>query len=199
MNSSSKRTMLSSLFAVALVALAHATAKAQTLQGKLWVVSPSQAGNLAFPPPSATPDATFKTPGMAYIGQNTAQHCYSIGRFLGGCGTSVQHLVFSGLANPYLGGVAASGGTLMGGPNYGVIIEFTGQTSLSNGQTVSIFHDDGVAVKIDTVPLSGFSTGVGISLESEVFTGSSGTHNLDLLYANAGCCGAWLLFFPHLF
>ena len=196
---SKAQVLLIPLLLLLLTATAQSPAHAQTLAGKLWVVSQSQAANLAFPPPAATPDATFRTSGMAYIGQNTAQHCYSIGRFLGGCGTAVRQLAFSGLSNTYLGGAAASAGTAMSGSGYGVIVEFTGQTNLSSGQTVSIFHDDGVAVRIDGSPLNGYSTGIGISLESEIFEGSSGVHRLDLLYSNASCCGAWLLFFPHLF
>lgn len=98
------------------------------IQGKRWVVSVADASNVQFPRPSATPDATFTTNGIAYIGQdgkNHGHHCYTIGRFLAGCPTAGFDLKFSGLTNPILG-KAVDGNTPMSGPNYGIIIEFTG-------------------------------------------------------------------------
>src|SRR5271166_1218536 len=63
-----------------------------SIQAKLWVVSLSEASNAVFPAPTATPDATFTTNGIGYIGQETlsqrtpAKNCYTIGTFVGRCG-----------------------------------------------------------------------------------------------------------------
>ncbi|HKM48916.1 MAG TPA: hypothetical protein VJX69_15090 [Terriglobales bacterium] len=189
---------------VAIVRPASATGR---IQGKVWVVSPTQAGDVVFPAPTSTPDATFSTNGITYIGQfinttNPATHCFTITRFLGGCPTPVFKLVYSKLPNTYLGGAAAGPTTAMGGTDYGVIIEFTGTVNLTNGQEITIFHDDGVSLMIDGIPVSGFGTGVNVPLlESVTFTGTTGPHSIDLLYGNVGGVGngAWLLFFPALF
>jgi hypothetical protein len=65
---------------IALIVSANRMAYAQggNIQGKLWVVSVADASNVQFPPPSGTPDATFTTNGIAYIGQdskNPGHHC----------------------------------------------------------------------------------------------------------------------------
>jgi hypothetical protein len=142
-----------------------------SITGNLWVVPVSQAASVAFPAPIATPDATFTTNGMTYIGQyittSPAAHCFTIAKFLGGCPTIAYNLKFSGLTNPNLGGVVSET-TPMGGTNYGVLIEFSGNINLTNGQEITILHDDGVSLEIDDVPVSGFSNGVNVPLLESV-------------------------------
>lgn len=189
---------------IALIVSARRPAYAQggNIQGKLWVVSVADASNVQFPPPSATPDATFTTNGIAYIGQdgkNHGRHCYTIGRFLAGCTTAGFDLKFSGLTNPILG-KAVDGTTPMSGANYGVIIEFTGSIFFTHKQPIQILHDDGVSLMIDGAQITGFGSVITPPrLESVRFTGITGTHSVDLLYANAIGGGAWLLFFPRLY
>ena len=93
----------------ALVFCLSLTANAQSgsIQGQVWVVSYDQAANVAFPAPTATPDATFSTNGIAYIGQQP-NNCYTIASFLATCGTAAYNLTFSGEINPYLGGSVRS-------------------------------------------------------------------------------------------
>jgi hypothetical protein len=194
--------MKHTIFALAVTLCLSLAANAQTgsIQGTLWVVSETTAANVTFPPPAAIPDATFTTNGIAYIGQEPGQD-YEIGQFLGKGGTAVYGLTFSGLSNPNLpGGAAASGKIPMSGHNYGVIIEFTGTTNLTNGLPINILDDDGVALEIDGSPISGFDSSIrNASLQSVTFTGTTGLHSFDLLYANAVGGGAWLLFFPNLY
>ncbi len=204
-----KLSMVCSLMALASgLAVICPTARAQPglIQAKLWVVSFAEAQNAVFPAPSATPDATFKTHGIGYIGQESgtgrapAKNCYTIGTFVGGCGTTAIGLTFSGLPNSNLGGAAASSSTPMSGANYGVMIEFTGTVNLTNGGAIGIIHDDGVSLKIDGNPVSGFTTGItGAYLELATFTGTTGSHSFDLLYANAEAHEAWVLFSPQLY
>jgi hypothetical protein len=195
---------LPTLLLIALILSASRAAYAQggNIQGKLWVVSLADASNVQFPPPSAIPDATFTTNGIAYIGQdskNPGRHCYTIGRFLAGCPTAGFDLKFSGLTNPILGKVVDAS-TPLSGTNYGIIIEFTGSIFLTHKRPIQILHDDGVSLVIDGAQIAGFGSVVTPpKLESAVFTGITGTHSVDLLYANAVGGGAWLLFFPLLF
>jgi DNA-binding winged helix-turn-helix (wHTH) protein len=172
---------------------------ASPIHGKVWVVSADQASHVAFPPPSATPDATFITRGIAYVG-TAPKNCYTLVTFLTECGIGGFDLKFSGIANANLGGAAAGPTTAMSGNGWGILVEFTGTTEFSSGQEIVILHDDGVALEIDGKHIPGFSPGPTTpALESEVFTGSSGVHSFDLLYANAAGGGAWLLFYPALF
>jgi len=189
----------------ALVLCLSLTASAQTgsIQGKLWVVSGEQAGNVTFPPPSATPDATFSTNGIAYIGQQP-NNCYTIGKFVAKCSTAAYNLKFSGESNPYLGGVVGPDTPMSGyrgfRQEWGVMIEFAGKVFLNHGQKIHIVDDDGVALEIDGNLIPGFPNGVTApKLNHEVFHGSTGPHSFDLLYANATGGGAWLLFFPQLY
>lgn len=174
-----------------------------SISAKLWVVSPAQAGNVVFPAPSAAPDATFTTNGIAYIGQSFAPgtdpqaHCYTIEKFLNGCAIPAYHFAFSGVSNPNLGGAAAEPTTPMSGASYGIIIEFTGTITLTNGEQLSILHDDGVSLMIGGNLISGFQTTTAPAfMQSVTFTGTSGTYTFNLLYANSAGVGggAWLVF-----
>lgn len=184
--------------AIALCLSLIANAQSGSIQGQLWVVSFDQASNVTFPPPSATPDATFSTNGVAYIGQEP-NNCYTIVTFLAQCGTPAYNLTFSGLTNPYLGGVAGPD-TPMSGSGWGIIIEFTGTINLKKDQRIYVVDDDGVSLELDGNPVAGFPTGIhAATLTYETFTGKNGDYAFDLLYANAQGGGAWLLFFPALY
>jgi DNA-binding winged helix-turn-helix (wHTH) protein len=179
--------------------LPRVTAALSPIRGKVWVVSVAQASHVAFPRPSATPDATFITRGIAYLG-SAPKNCYTLVSFLTECGIPGFELKFSGLANSNLGGAAAGPGTAMSGNTWGILIEFSGTANLTHGQDLSILHDDGVALKIDEKIILGFDGGLTTPvMESAVFTGPSGVHSFDLLYANATGGGAWLFYYPALF
>ncbi len=202
---SQRNLKMYSLLAVAVLCCSLAASAQGNFQGKLWVVDVAQASDVTFPAPTATPDATFSTNGIAYIGQKTpgvanAAHCYTIGKFLNGCGTQAINLQFSGLPNPNLPhGRAASGTTAMSGGSWGIMIELTGEVGLTNGSPIQIIHDDGVAVEVDGSFVPGFNPHVTVpNLDSVTWTGTSGTHSLDLLYANAQPTGAWLLLIGNL-
>ncbi len=189
---------LSILGALVLCLSLAASAQSGSIQAQLWVVSYDQAANVGFPAPSATPDATFSTNGIAYIGQQPS-NCYTVGSWVGGCGTAAYDLTFSGDYNPNLGGVVGPD-TPMSGSGWGVIVEFTGTLDLKKNQKLYVANDDGIALEIDGTLIPGFTSGVTPpNLEEEKFTGKTGDHSFDLLYANAQGGGAWLLFFPALY
>ncbi|MGD0214596.1 MAG: winged helix-turn-helix domain-containing protein [Terriglobales bacterium] len=169
------------------------------IQGKIWVVSVAEASHVIFPPPNRTPDALFTTASISFNG-GIPDRCYTLMTFLNGCANRISELKFSGIPNPNLDGAAAGPDTAMSGPTWGILIEFTGTARLANGQKIQILHDDGVALKIDRQPISGFNPFVTAPTEeSAVFTGSSGAHSFDLLYANASGGGAWIFFYPVLY
>jgi hypothetical protein len=169
------------------------------IRGKVWVVSVARASNVTFPAPTDVPDATFVTRGIAYIGSQP-KHCYTIVSFLTECSIGGYELKFSGLPNPNLGGKAAGPDTAMSGDTWGILIEFIGTTTFTRDQDLSILHDDGVALQIDGQSIPGFYPQVTPPvMESARFTGPTGLHSFDLLYANAAGSGAWLLFYPALY
>jgi len=169
------------------------------IQGRVWVVSVSEATHVTFPPPNRIPDATFTTVGISYIGSGP-DNCYTLATFLEDCANRAFELRFSGAPNSNLGGEAAGPNTALSGSKYGVIIEFTGTTRLDQGEEITILHDDGVALKIDGQLIPGFYPNVtGPVQEVARFSGPSGDHSFDLLYANGAGPGAWILFYPALY
>jgi hypothetical protein len=158
---------------------------------------------VAFPAPTASPDLTFRTHGIAYIGV-APNNCYTIEAFIARCGTQGYDLKYSGLPNPNLSDEAAKPSTAMSG-KWGIIIELKGSITIAKGQPISILHDDGVALEVDGKSIPGFNPYMTPpAMESPTFAGDSGLHSFDLLYANAATGngpggGAWLLFFPALY
>jgi hypothetical protein len=199
-----------SLVALAVLCLplaAHAQGGLQvgTIQGKLWVVSPQQARVAAFPPPSEPPDVTFSTNSVAYIGQEIgkARYCYTMATFLNGCETQSFNVFYSGLPNPNLpGGVGVTRTTPLGGPGEGTIMEFTGSVELANGETIETLANYAVALMIDgDLVISGYDSHFSQpTLALATWTGTTGSHSFDLLYANpsADIGGDWILLLPKL-
>jgi hypothetical protein len=168
--------------------------------------------HVKFPPPTTQEDIDFSTNGIAYIGQGTStgpESCVTIGTFLSSCSTPTvppgvkNGLHFTGVVNPNLGNTVATANTPLNKAAYGEIIEFQGTVYLSNGQEIQILHDDGAALGIDGVLIKGFdSETTPPILETVKYTGTSGSHTIDLLYANVAdgrSDGAWILFLPKYF
>lgn len=206
------RTLLFALALIATSIVAAQPAFAQTFQGKVWFVNTSDAVHVKFPPPTTLEDIDFSTNGIAYIGQGTstgAESCVTIGAFLSSCSTPTvppgvkNGLHFTGVVNPNLGNTVATANTPLNKAAYGEIIEFQGTVYLSNGQEIQILHDDGIALGIDGVLVKGFdSETTPPILETVKYTGISGLHTIDLLYANVAdgrSDGAWILFLPKYF
>lgn len=206
------RTLLFALTLIFASIGAAQPASAQTFQGKVWFVNTSDAVHVKFPPPTTQEDIDFSTNGIAYIGQGTStgpESCVTIGTFLSSCSTPTvppgvkDGLHFTGVVNPNLGNTVATANTPLNKAAYGEIIEFQGTVYLSNGQEIQILHDDGAALGIDGVLIKGFdSETTPPILETVKYTGTSGSHTIDLLYANVAdgrSDGAWILFLPKYF
>jgi hypothetical protein len=203
------RASLAALFGFLLLGEFSGAAQAEevgTFRGQLWLVS--NAGGLIakLPVPQAAPDATFVTRHVSFAVTATA---------LGGTGISnvnnsvegflasahpdavspVKDLAFSGLYNSVVGAVvdantpvvnstAGSNGT------YGTYMRLEGTIQLTNGQEIEITHDDGVSLWIDGVKVSGFFDGItGPRADFTFFTGLTGLHKIELIYANSWASG----------
>jgi len=115
----------------------------------------------------------------------------------------VSMLTFSGLNNPAVGGVVqattpiintTSGGC--GTTTYGVYMEITGKVKLTNNELITVTHDDGVSLMIDGTLIAGVGHGPNNpQADVFVFTGTSGSHVVDMVYDNS-CAGGILSFSP---
>ena len=155
------------------------------------------------PVPEAAPDATFVTrhvsfamtaPGVGLADVNNVNN--TVESFLASAHPDrvppIESLAFSGLFNSVVGAVvdgntpvvnstAGSSGT------YGTYMRLEGTIQLTNRQLITITHDDGVSLWIDGVRVPGFFVGnTGARAETTIFTGLTGSHKIELIYANDG-------------
>ena len=68
----------------------------------------------------------------------------------------------------------------------GTLWEFVGQAVYTNGQSISVTHDDGFSYYIDGVQVFSNPGGTTSKTDTFTFTGSSGVHNFELVYGE--CC-----------
>jgi hypothetical protein len=164
-----------SMAAVPALALAVmvGSAQANTINGNLWHVSEAASQN-AIPAnvPGTTPDVTFAVNSpMNFFGTSV-----SVGTWLnnGSAFTIVEN----------------TGGTLaspMDNGSQGTLLRFTGFVSVTNGQTFTVTHDDGLTLIIGGTDL-GFNPGpTAPTTTTETYSGPSGNFPFDLVYGE--CCG----------
>ena len=197
------RACLAALFGFLVLAEFSGATQAQelpALRGKLWLVS--NAGGLIAkrPVPEAAPDATFVTRHVSF--QMTAPDasctvCNNVNNSVEGFLSSshpdrvppVEDLAFSGLYNSAVGAVVDGNTPVVnsnaaGNGTYGTYMTLEGTIQLTNGQNIYITHDDGVSLWIDDARIPGFSDGVGDVLQGYYFTGLTGAHKIEIIYAN---------------
>jgi hypothetical protein len=160
----------------ALSALAVATlgiAQADVISGNLWHVSEATSQN-AIPAnvPGTAPDVTFDVNSpMNFSGTSV-----SVGTWL--ASSSAFNIVES------------TAGTLaspMDNGTQGTLLEFTGFVTVTNGQTFTVTHDDGLTLIIGGVDL-GFNPGpTAPTTTTATYTGPSGNLAFQLVYGE--CCG----------
>jgi hypothetical protein len=165
------------IFQAAAAAVAAALASfpalaANVVTGDLWHVSDTVARN-AIPSniPGTTPDVTFEV--------NSPLNFTTPG--------SVQTFLNSGGAFNI---VENTPGTLASSISNGVVsslISFSGQVSVTNGETFTVAHDDGLTLIIGGVNL-GFNAGPTAPVTSTAtYNGPTGTFPFQLVYGE--CCG----------
>ncbi len=143
------------------------------ITGRLWHV-PEVISQNAIPAnvPVTTPDVTFDVNSpMNFFGTSV-----TVGTWLG-----------NGSAFNIVENTPGTLTSLMDDLSTGTLLEFTGVVSVTNGQTFTVTHDDGLTLIIGGVNL-GFSPAPTAPVTSlATYTGPTGNHAFQLVYAE--CCG----------
>ena len=150
-------------------------AQANVISGNLWHVPEATSQN-AVPGnvPGTTPDVTFDVNSpMNFFGTSV-----TVGTWLG-----------NGSAFNIVENTAGTLASLMDGgtPQMGTLVEFTGFVSVTNGQSFTVTHDDGLTLIIGGLDL-GFNPGpTAPTTTTNTYTGPSGNFPFQLVYGE--CCG----------
>jgi hypothetical protein len=166
--------ILKTISLVVLLLLYVDAAQANTITGNLWHVPEAVSLN-AIPGnvPATTPDVTF---GVNSPFNFSAGLSPTVGTWLG------SSSAFNVTENT--SGTLAS---LMDNQSTGTLIQFLGSVTVTNGQTFTVTHDDGLTLIIGGLDL-GFNPGPTAPLTSTgTYTGPSGNFPFQLVYGE--CCG----------
>lgn len=139
------------------------------LAGSIWENDSTGAGD-ATPAnvPGTTPDVTFEvTTPIDFSSGNL----YTIGEFLSSGAATV------------LTGASELGNTLDN-----TIFNFTGNVSVTHGQTFTVGHDDGLTLVIGALTVIDEPSPTSFVTTVETYTGPTGTLPFQLVYGE--CCGA---------
>jgi ABC-type amino acid transport substrate-binding protein len=110
-------------------------------------------------------------------------------------GTQVNDFLTSnGMVTSYTTGLALavatalSNGLPAGNPGaLGTLVYLTGNITVTNGQTVSVTHDDGISLVINGVNVISAPLPTSPTTSTGTYTGASGTFGFQLAYGE--CCG----------
>lgn len=154
---------------------ASMSAHANVVTGSLWIVPEATAQNatIANALAQGAPDVTFTAPSNPLSFSSAGG--YTIGDFLASGSATV------------LTGSAATLGTLMDTNGNGTLMYFTGQVTVTNGQTFTAGHDDGLEFAIGGIDVINQPGPTGFVNTTETYTGPSGTFAFQLAYGE--CCG----------
>jgi len=156
------------LLGVACAGLAHAT----TITGSLFHVSEATSQN-AIPAnvPGGTPDVTFDVNSpFNFSGTNV----------------TVSAWLASSAAFNIIQNTPGTLASLMDNGSVGTLVNFTGNVSVTNGQTFTVTHDDGLTLIIGGINL-GFDPGpTGPVTTPATYSGPTGNFPFQLVYGE--CC-----------
>ena len=168
-----RRSIAATTLAAVLVWAGVGTAQANIISGSLWHVPEATSQN-AVPAnvPATTPDVTFDVNSpINFFGTSV-----TVGTWLS------NGLAFNIVENT--GGTLAS---LMDNGSQGTLLEFLGFVTVTNGQTFTVTHDDGLTLIIGGIDL-GFNPGpTAPTVSLATYTGPSGNFPFQLVYGE--CCG----------
>ena len=153
-----------------MTAMGAASAQANTILGSIWENDSTGAGD-ATPAnvPVTTPDVTFTAPDPLNF---SSDGLYTIGEFLA-----------SGNGSTVLTGASQLGNTLDN-----TIFNFAGTVSVTNGQTFTVGHDDGLTLVIAGLTVISAPGPTSFVNTTETYTGPTGNLPFQLVYGE--CCGA---------
>ena len=149
------------------------TAQANTITGDLWHVPEATSQN-AVPAnvPGTPPDVTFDVNSPFNFSGNSV----TVGTWL------ASSSAFNVVEN-----TAGTLASLMDNGSQGTLLEFTGSVTVSNGDSFTVTHDDGLTLIIGGTNL-GFNPGpTAPTTTIATYTGPSGTLPFQLVYGE--CCG----------
>jgi hypothetical protein len=168
-----RKSIVATALAGALVWAGVGTAQANTISGNLWHVPEATSQN-AIPAnvPGTPPDVTFQVNSpFNFFGTSV-----TVGTWLG-----------NGSAFNVLENTAGTLASLMDNGSQGTLLEFLGFVTVTNGQTFTVTHDDGLTLIIGGIDL-GFNPGPTAPITSvATYTGPSGNFPFQLVYGE--CCG----------
>ena len=168
--------MRKTIFISAVVALAFlyaGIAQANTVTGSLWHVPEATSQNaIVANVPGTTPDVTFDVNSPFNFSGTSA----TVGTWL--ASSSAFNIVQN---------TAGTLSSLMDNGTQGTLVQFIGLVTVTNGQTFTVTHDDGLTLIIGGVDL-GFNPGpTPPVVTSATYSGPSGTFPFQLVYGE--CCG----------
>jgi hypothetical protein len=149
------------------------TAQANTITGDLWHVPEATSQN-AIPAnvPAPPADVTFQVNSPF----NFSGTSVTVGTWL--ASSSAFNIVEN---------TAGTLASLMDNGTNGTLVDFTGFVTVTNGQTFTVTHDDGLTLIIGGTDL-GFNPGpTAPTTTTATYTGPSGTFPFQLVYGE--CCG----------
>lgn len=155
---------------VAVIAMwASSAYAANTVLGSIWENQPTAAANATIANvPATTPDVTFTAPSTPL--SFTSGNAYTIGEFLAsGEGT-------------ILTGASHASDTLLN-----TLFDFRGTVSVTNGQTFTAGHDDGLTLVIGGLTVINVPAPTAFANTTVTYTGPTGTFPFELVYGE--CCG----------
>jgi PEP-CTERM motif len=168
-----RRVVTSALAVTALVLAGLGTAQATLISGSLWAVSEATSQN-AIPGnvPGTTPDITFDVSAPLNFSAT---------------GATVGTWLSSGGAVNVVENTSGALARLMDTGTQGTLVQFLGQVTVTNGQTFTVTHDDGLTLIIGGIDL-GFNPGPTAPVTTlATYTGPSGNFPFQLVYGE--CCG----------
>ena len=170
------------VFALVTLALVYGSsiAQANTISGSLWLVPEATAQN-AIPRnvPGTTPFVTFDVNSPFTFDSRPSG--YTIGAFLAnGSAFNIVENTSGTLASI----MDNTGGTL---PIYGTLFDFKGIVTVTNGQTFTVTHDDGLTLVIGALTVVNVPVPTAPTTTTVTYTGPSGNLPFDLVYGE--CSG----------
>jgi len=168
-----KKSLIATFALVLQVSLGLGIAQANTISGELWHVSEAISQN-AIPAnvPGTPADVTFDvTSPFNFSGTNV-----TVGTWL--ASSSAFNIVEN---------TAGTLASLMDNGTQGTLVEFTGLVSVTNGQTFTVTHDDGLTLIIGGVDLGFSPFPTAPTTTTATYTGPTGNFPFQLVYGE--CCG----------
>jgi len=152
---------------------AMGTAQA-TITGSAYFVTEAQANNAVIGFAHGAPNATFSVPNGPI-------------NFTSSAGYTLSQFLLSSPGAIILTGTAGDLGRALDISGSGTILELLGQVTVSNGQTFTVDHDDGLQLMIGGLLVVNAPGPTSPTTTTVTYGGPSGTFAFDLVYGE--CCG----------